>query len=327
MRTRAPFIALLAALASLVPALAFAGPWLPARGEYYSELQAGSLSSHTFYDAVGTRYFFPLDDRIQSRSINFYNEMGWKKWASLVIAAPIRSTTRRTANFAYSNTETGLGDLNLGVRFKLRSTAPAAALQLVWSAPLGYETRTDSLVGPAPTRDSVLSYAPRSVVGLSSALGTGRQSLTARLELGTELKRLDGFVELAGGYRLRSDPYQDQLVASARAGRWFGSSLLVLGHYDGELSSGQQESLINGRVPLVSLGRVKTEFNFVETTEHVVGPEIRYRVDDRLDVYLGSNHSMSGKNSLHRDEYYVGMAFRQSKHNRLQGLLGNKTRP
>jgi hypothetical protein len=64
-----------------------------------------------------------------------------------------------------------------------------------------------------------------------------------------------------------------------------------------------------------------------DATAHTVGPEIRYRVDDRLDVIAGSNHTAGGHHVDHVDEFYAGIAFRQTKLNRLQGFLGNLSRP
>ena len=140
---------------------------------------------------------------------------------------------------------------------------------------------------------------------------------------------MNAFIEVGGGYRVWAEPYEDQKVADGRVGVWFGSNILLLGHYEGQVSSPGADgagSAISGLFE--GNGRVTVQHvDYSRLTSHVAGPEVRYRVDDRLDVFAGSSHTMAGKNSIHGDAYYVGMAFRQSKHNRLQGLLGIKSQP
>ena len=285
MRPRAPFIALLVTAACLMASLATAGAWLPARGEYYSEISAGRSFVDTYYDSLGVRYVIPFSQRLEQRSLQFYNEFGWKKRVSLILSAPILSDTYNVPDFGYERTETGLGDLNLGFRFKLREGSSALALQTNWIAPLGYQART------------------------FPALGSGKQIAMEQLLFGTGFKRWNAFVEASVAYASFFEPIRSRVSGSALVGWWSGSSLLVTGHYS------------NTRV----LGGSARAFDDIGV--QVVGPELRYRVDDRLDVFAGSNHIASGRNVNHSDGYYVGMAFRQTKLNRLQGLLGNKTRP
>jgi hypothetical protein len=299
MRIRALNLALIAALAA-VPSLARAGAWSLARGEYYSELEAGRSVADTYLDANGGRQSAAAV--LESRSLRFYNEFGWKKSMSWVLAAPIESRTGRIGSF--SRTQTGLGDLHVGLRYKLKNGVTGANVQLDWVAPLGY--------------DATYAVPP---------LGDGLQSLGLRLNAGRAFGSR-GFAEASGGYRIRykgayggqkpvGDPdykalsYQKQGTWSARAGWWVGSSLLVLGHYDGFGTLDNGDALGPGG----------------DNAAHVVGPELRYRVDDRMDVYAGSYHVATGRNVAHPDEYYVGFAFRSTKLTRTQGVLGNKSRP
>jgi hypothetical protein len=299
MRARALMIALFAAVSGIVPVAAVAGPWLPSRGEYYSEFIASRGFSDTYYDNIGTRYPLAGSQRIESRGLSFYDEIGWRKNVSLILGAPILSVTHSAPDFRYARTETGFGDLNLGLRLKLKGGATALALQTDLIAPLGYQTNT------------------------FPSLGLGKQIVRGQLLFGTGFKPLNAFVEAGAGYLWVGDtsvnPYitgstrsgkdHDRVMGSARAGWWFGPSLLFSGHY--------QKVMLFG-------GDISPSNDFELQT---VGPEIRYRVDDRLDVIVGSNHDWTGINSLHEDQFYVGMAFRQTTLNRLQGLLGTKTRP
>ena len=64
-----------------------------------------------------------------------------------------------------------------------------------------------------------------------------------------------------------------------------------------------------------------------ETTQHLAGPVLLFRVDDGLDMMAGSWSTASGKNVLHYVQIYLGVSFRQTKLNRLQGFSGTTQAP
>jgi hypothetical protein len=296
MRLRAPFAAALAVLAAAAPRLAHADAWSLAPGEYYSEIEAGRFVADTYYDAIGTR--LTAASLTERRSLNTYNELGWKKGLSFVIGAPITSITDRAGTL--DHTQTGLGDLLVGFRHPILKGSRALAAQLDWTAPLGYQTNA------APT------------------LGDGLQSLTLSLSAGAGVTRM-GFFDAGLGYRSRFKgkawgqedpsspnyvalPYQNQVVWNVLAGAWVRNSLLVGAHLRGFATMQQGDAAADANVQRL-------------------GPELRYRVDDGLDVIAGSNHTASGRNIVHSDEYYVGVAYRKTKLNRLQGITGGTLRP
>lgn len=280
MRARAAAWTFAAALGALIPTqFAWAGPWQLAPGEYYSQLDASRDVSHSQYDADGGRTVTPL--KLERRALNVSTQLGWKKWATLTLSAPARSAT--LSGNAFERTETGFGDIGVGFGVPVKTGRTAISLEGLWTAPLGYETVT------APT------------------LGFGKQNVAGTVAAGTGFPSFSTFVEASGGYRHWFNRYADQLVASARVGVWLGSSVLLVGHYAGDLSHSEA-------------GKDRVD-------QQLVGPELRVRVDERMDMIVGSNHTASGKNIRHVDEYYVGVAYRQTKLDRLQGLIGGKLRP
>ena len=302
-----------AALAlSLAASAAWAGAWMPERGEYYSELVGAHAASRNFFDPGGDRAPFAYGGALERHTLRVYNEVGWRKWACLILGAPATSVTRRRVSPFAERTVTELGDLDLGLRLRMIQGRTALAVQVDWTAPLGYQIANDSTADvprvavsdqPPPRRAG--DGVPRRT---GPELGLGRQAVTEQLLFGTALPGLATFVELAGGYRFWTQRYGIQLLGSARVGTWLGPSLLVSGHY---------ESVV------AHAGAELADYEFDAIT---VGPELRYRVDDRLDLIAGSNHTAAGKNWVHSDEYYVGMAFRQTRLDRLQGDLGKKSR-
>jgi hypothetical protein len=328
-----------AASSALIPALlavvcfspsAPAGPWIPAPGEYYSELRGSVFSADTYYGSEGTR--LPLGGTWEQRSGQWSTELGWKKRISFLFAVPFTSVTlQRDANPFYSATNTGLADLTLGLRFALKKQAASAlALELDWSAPLGY--RRGQYVATSPTDSG--AWAPLNYARRYSRLGDSRQSFALSLEYGTALRRR-GFLQLSAGVQRRflalgsstppavalSEPVvvvADPLVTtanfaimSADLAYWVRPSLLVGGRYQGKL--------------LTSTNGVK-DYE-LERSLHLVGPFLLWRVDERLDLCAGTWSTASAKNALHYDQFYVALAFKQTKLNRLQGFLGGTKAP
>jgi hypothetical protein len=301
-RIALPTLILAAAAACLSPRPAMAGAWGLAPGEWYANIEGSAFSTTSFHDANGTRSDTGLV--VEQRALGSANEMGWKHGITILYALPAVSATRRNASV--QGTATGFQDVRLGARCNLMSGRTAMALEVDWSAPAGYNRHLDSL-------------------GL--ALGDGLQELSADLALGTAIGGR-GFIEGSIGYGYRylsigkreKGPvppgelhpgrfrWADHVLASADLGLWMSPSVLIGGRYRGTLS------LSSG--PLVQ-----------EISAHLAGPILVYRVDDRLDMFAGSWSTASGKNTLHFDQVYVGMAFHRTKLDRLQGFLGGKQAP
>lgn len=320
MRLRTVPVRIAAALVAvtLSSAAAHAGAWMPAPGEYYSEFIAGRSVSDTYYNLERTRFTRPYGTFEEVRELRLYNEIGWRKWASLVLSVPIRSRTQSVgADYGYGAlTATGLADLDLGMRFRIREGSTALAFQVDWNAPLGYEH------DPLDTSAVAVGYKNLAAPNL----GTGRQSFQGALLLGQSLPVVNAFVEGEAGYRLEpQDGGASEWFASATAGVWLGSSVMISGRlaaakgltpFEGELASLKAQGVID-------LGAAGEPDYDVQ----LVNPQLLYRVDDRLDVFVGSVHTSNGLNRPHFDTVYVGMAFKQTRFNRLQGFLGDKRRP
>ena len=239
---------------------------------------------------------------------------GWKKHVSFILAAPIASETWRLG--AGDVTATGLGDIHVGFRYGLMTGPRALAVQADIREPLGYDTRRVARLGdglqdwgltahfgsPVTRHGFVQMYAGATHRFLEKPFSSQNDSLVKKKSPFTQK---DTLVKNTDYIALH---HQDQARIGADVGWWVGRAFLVSGHYRGVMT------VVNGDAsPDVAL--------------HILGPELHYRVDDRLDLIAGSNHIAKGRSTLHDDEYYVGVAYRQTKLNRLQGFLGNLTAP
>jgi hypothetical protein len=288
-------LAAAAALVTWLSSTAVAGPWSLAPGEYATELRGSFFSSGSYYDDNGDRIM--QDGLAESRALAWDTEMGWTKHTSVQFGLPAVSTTLRSNSPAYAATSTGFGDFSFGLRYSLHNAASAAAVQVLWEAPAGYNSK------------------------LTPGLGDGNQRLSAQLELGAPLGKR-GFVQVGGGYLYdyrtvtgRSiDPmdgpgktdWADHTLVHGALAFWMGR-VQIAGLYTGQFAG--------------ATGRA------TKTTSQLAGPRFTCRVDQRLDAFAGSWHTPGGKNVLHVDQFYAGLGWKLTKLNRLQGFLGGDKRP
>ncbi|TMQ62447.1 MAG: hypothetical protein E6K78_11775 [Candidatus Eisenbacteria bacterium] len=294
---------------------AHAGPWGLAPGEYYSEFRSSFFAAHDYADQNGDRRALAGGGLVQGRSLVSYNEVGWKKRLSFILGIPAESITRRYASGAdtsYRPTATGLGDGLVGLRYRLLDGKTGVAIELDWKPPLGYDrnlyvsSHGDSVHSRGA--DGSLDFNRLKQIG-SPTLGDGQQDVTLALHAGAALPALRGFFEASGGYKYRFEKPSDQIVGSADLGVWVRPSFLVAGRYQGEIAT------------------QSTEGGTLDPDWHRVGPTVIYRVDDRMDLIASSLFTITGTNTLHYPEYFVGVAFKNTKLNRLQGFLGGTKAP
>lgn len=321
MRSVVRVLLLAAVLAAPGAKSARAGAWVPAPGEYAVSITGSRYSSDDIRNVDEERTMLFGSGLNEQRTATASLEIGWKKQTSFWFDLPFVSETRRLGDGNAWPTETGFGDLALGFRRRIsQGTTSTWAVEAGWKAPLGYAS--DPRVSPAglaylgsqvppglSREDSLAKIEELAREAGHPTFGQGQQDLQAMLLYGQSLTGLQGFVELGAGYRYRFEDPADQILLEGDAGFWLGHSFLIAGHYSGAIAAGDGTTAYDAY------------------TEHQVGPELRFRVDDRCDVYAGSMHTPAGKNVLQRDTFYVGIAFRQTRLNRLQGFLGGARQP
>lgn len=324
MSLRRPLAAAVLATLSLASA-AWAGPWALKPGEFYSELSGQFFSTDTYF-RNSDEARASLGGRLEQRVVRSHNEFGWKKPLSVWIDVPFVSRTFAD-NTGGSATSTGLGDLDFGFRHGMHLGTLPVAIELGWTTPLGGNRR----LFPGTTGGGGLdgtSY-PRQATGpvrdSSAFLSSGMQTLSASLHVGAAIGR-SAYLTFGGGYATRflsvgarkvTDRWADFATGSASLGFWYGKNLLVSGDARGEWTMSQGE--VYDRIPApITSGNGPD----LESVSLIAGPRLTYRVDERMDVFAGSWHTPSGRNVLHADQYYCGIAWKQTGLDRLAGALG-----
>ena len=313
-----------------IPSAAWASaldsPWVLKPGEFYSELSGSFFAANSFYGEQEEGRF-SLGGKLDERVVRSSNEFGWKKWASVWISVPFVS--RSFSPFTGGNTTaTGLGDLDVGLRVALLRGSLPAALSLGWTAPLGDNRK----LFPGTSGEGGIDLRHVPAAGGSNFADTslyfdqGMQSLSAALALGgTAGKR--AYWTLGGAFVYRfleigqSDETTNGVVTTFRhnakfaggdasVGIWVTQSLLLTGAFHGEWVM-SQSAIYDG-----------DETRELDITRMLTGPRLTYRVDERMDVFAGSWHTPTGRNVLHHDQYYCGIAWKQTGLDRLAGMLG-----
>ena len=310
MRARYALPALLIALALASTREARADAWSLDRGEYLTEIQSSLFSANSYYDRDGTRLGFGAP-KLEQRMVSWRTQMGWKKRLNLVLGLAGRSVSGFEGPLPAYPTQSGLSDLELRLHYRLANGPRALAIEAGWNGPAGYDRQ------------------------LSRALGDGRQQLSASVELGSAVGS-HGFLELSGGgsYRFHSLRKPDSIAnldprlttnvyydLGAEGGFWLTHALLIGGRYRGRVLATTTAEDVAGNTHgygrLVLAGKDQ-----IDESVHLAGPMLLYRVDDHLDLVAGSYSTAAGKNTLHYDQFYVTLAFKQSKLKRNQGPAG-----
>lgn len=303
---------------------AWASPWALKPGEFYSELSGGFFSADTYYQNRDDKRV-SLGGTLEQRVVRSHNELGWKKRASIWLDVPFVSRT--WVSGANDATSTGFGDFDFGIRYGMHLGTAPVALNLGWTAPLGSNRRLFPGTTGAGGLDGTSLTTLASGTGRDSStfFAQGLQSLSAALDIGGALGKR-AYYTLGGGYRTRflsagaratTDRFADFGTGSASLGIWFSEHLLVTGSFAGEwqVSQGERYDRIAAPVP----GAHGPE---LQSVNMLAGERITYRVDDRMDVFAGSWHNPSGRNTLHADQFYFGIAWKQTALDRLAGAYG-----
>ncbi len=225
-----------------LPVSAFAldgGAWTVSPGEWYSEVSASRLYASSRFLADSRNAALPAQGRFQQFDAVSYSEIGWLKDLSFALAVPFSSRSVRRG----SGTETvsGLSDLEIGLRYRLRPDAPGLVFEGAWQAPAGYNKYLD----------------PR--------LGDGRQKFFGAIHAGTRLPGVPGFVQASRGFFFVSEDGELYWRTRVEAGVWVGSRVLVGGRYADEapLSSANEIATLGHayRAGSVLLVRLDDQFD------------------------------------------------------------------
>lgn len=177
----------------LVAGPAWAGAWSQAKGHCYAKSSGIFYNADEVFDEMGKRRALGMDhDRFESAQGFLYLEYGLRDRLTLLIQAGGGQLIAK--NDLLRKETTGIGDLELGLKYQLVDRPVVVSPYLSLKLPTGYHR----------------AYDP--------PLGTGKVDLEARLLLGRSLFPLPLYLGAETGYRRRGGRFSDQVSYAIEVG-------------------------------------------------------------------------------------------------------------
>ena len=270
------FIAVAAVCPGLVAA-ALAGAWTQEQKGCYVKVGVYSMASQHEFNAIGERVGKPGSGKLTDVNLSAYGEYGLSGRLTLVASAPYKrlSDVRTFAAGVGEERVSGLGDLELRLRWKVRERPVVVAMAAGGKIPLGYDAGEGTRV----------------------PLGTGELDGDIRLLLGRSLYPVPGYLSGELGYRVRGGRYSDEVFFGLEAGLARGRWLLV-GRFTGVRTRGTCGA--STRAGLVG-----------DQDMLKLSPGVIYRLRDRVELGLDLIHVASGCNTTAGNTLGMGLAFKR----------------
>ncbi len=185
----------------------FADGWTQKKGEGYFSLDYRILSGSKYHDNTGVNIIIP---KLTDAAFNFYGEFGLTNDLTIIANFPFYKILKKDISFepeifGMENENSGLGDLNLAFRYKLKTFGQTTiSASLLFGIPLSKQSNT------------------------TLPLGDGEFNQVFGFELGHSLYPLPAY--LGGGIKFnnRNNGYSDQLYYSIEGGYSLMSNLLFI---------------------------------------------------------------------------------------------------
>ena len=279
-RTRA-VLALALSVGAACPAAAsespwaLLSPWTLNRSGYFFQTTASYLSTSDFYDNEGFKQSSTA--KFRDLTTNLHLEYGVRNKLGLVLGVPVRHL-KLDLGAPPDLTNTGIGDLLTGLRYRIAVDPAVVSAQLEAKFPTGY--------------NAVLQ---------TPALGEGQTDVTGRLLLGHSFEDVNGWAQVAGGYRRRFKDISDEILFNADAGTWVADRAQVAAHWEyiRHTGEGEHHGLIQG------------------------GATGRYRAWRRFDVTGGIFHVFGGENEPAGTRFFLGLTARGNALGKYEGPLSS----
>ena len=284
----------------LLQSVVFAGAWTQKQGSYYLKFEASYLKTFKEFNHKGDELnileeqFIFKEAFFRDISIRAYAEYGLFNNLTIVGKLPIKiSTSGYFLDDLYSQgdvsrTTTGLGDLNLALKYGVLTQPVAVAVQGGLKVPLGYEKHPDN-GGPQ--------------------LGSGEIDLQGKLELGLSLHPLPMYLGAGIGYHNRGGALHDEIVYHFETGytlkKWFFKL-----YFNGIKNTIAPPDLYGDEIqlPLPGGGGITPDYIFGDIDLNQISFTLSREIKEGMSVEATVYHILSGKNTISGQTFSLGVA-------------------
>ena len=277
----------------------------------YFKIAGLSFRSQDYLDAYGDRrerVAKPNIDELSDESLSAYLEYGLWEHLTLVATLPykrlvyteVREFKRRDTNtteiLTKDETNSGLADLELRLRWRLLRNPAVVSLALGGKFPLGYDMDQE---GIGSLDAGGIGLGPSPVVGTDNKvpLGTGERDIDMRLLVGKSLYPFPGYLTSTVGYRKRGGAFSDEFFYGFEAGVTY-KRLLVKGVVEGMRTLGDCGAM--GQGGLVGDQDILK-----------VAPGLSWSLSKHLEIGVDLFHIAAGCNTAAGTTYAAGLAFKR----------------
>lgn len=272
---------------------AMAGAWTKKKDHYYAKISYNSFSSTEEFDTTGARthlnYLYSNLDKAEflDKSFSLYGEYGFGDKLTGIAAFSLKNYTSSFYNSVSRRTEklsaSGLGDLNMGLRYQVLLSPFAAAVQGSVKLPLASNNHD------IPLSTGFVDAELRIALGGSVPLG------------------IQNYAQAEAGYRHRGGPeFEDMGVYLAEVGVYATESLLLKMAVDGVWSIG---------TPIIDYPLVPPTPGYAlwvwreQYFMRLLGGAI-YRISQSVDVSVEVASFAAGRNTLAGEMLLLGVALK-----------------
>ncbi len=259
-------------IALLAPGSAVAGPWTLLHGKTYNKPAVNYFTGSSLFNTTQEGF-----ERFEDINFTFYNETGITDDISFIISVPIKEvirTDRNAAGIAITNRTSGVGDIDIGLRYNISKGPIVVAVQGIFKAPYAYNA------------------------GDALPLGNGQEDFEGRLQLGRSFGKA-GYAVVEAGYRYRVGAPADEFRYLIEYGVDVSRSVYVRSKLDGLLS------IRNDTPQVAANGNPTLPLAFdLAKLELTAG----YRVNKKLAVEFTATPNVYGDNTLTGTNFQLALA-------------------
>ena len=269
-----------ACLVLLSAATLYAGAWPQGKGKSYHRFAANYYLADEEYDNDGDSRDMPLNGEFRDFNLNYYAEYGI--FNQLTILGSLYYKDIQKDNDAITTKTNGLGDLDLGLRYRLYSgNAGIFSIQGLTKIPDLYD------------EDDALP------------LGNGQNDYELRLLYGRSLwPFLPGYVNLEAGYRWRVEDPADEFRYLVEIGSDLGKDFYVRTKLDAIVS------MENGDDGIDASGNPASTLEYDLAKLDVTAG---WRMTRTLGLELGYAPALWGENTAKGETWTIALTFEPEK--------------
>jgi len=251
---------------------------------FSAQVQAGAwtLEENRAYHKVAANFFTSKDtfgasaegfEEFTDYTINYYGEYGLTDRVTLISQVPLRRSENIASGESFTNF--GVGDIDIGIRYKLTDAKWVLSSQFLYKAPFLYDEEDDL------------------------PLGNGQSDFEFRLQAGRSLYPY-GYIGLEAGYRFRSEAPSDEFRYLAEYGFDLNDKVYLRTKLDVikavESTDVEVDGTGNPFFPSAfDLGRVEAS--------------VGYKFNSRSSIEFTFTESIFGDNILDGQTYQLGYVF------------------